>query len=89
MDNMDGTKQVLEDVLSERIRQVTQLGYSLEHDDAHTPQEFVTLCRTYVDEAGAKHAEGDLPGCRTEMVKAVSLLVAMVENLDRAEVSDG
>lgn len=78
------------DVLSERLRQVVQEGYSFEHDDAHSNGEIARAAADY-----AMPGQNPIPGVgwasnkakhprRDQLVKAGALVLAEIERLDRA-----
>jgi hypothetical protein len=69
--------RVIRDVNAERIRQVDDLGYTPEHDDAHGVGDLADLADAYISD--------DEPLTRDRLVKAIATLVAAVEVLDRQE----
>lgn len=87
------------DVLAERARQVSQEGWTPEHDDQHEIGELADAAACYAGNAGGYVWEGGWPGevwpwkeCwwkpttpRRDLVKAGALILAEIERLDRAE----
>ncbi|WP_244098508.1 hypothetical protein [Burkholderia gladioli] len=87
------------DVLAERARQVSVEGWTLEHDDAHDDEELTLAAIVYAESAIGYH-----PHCpdswpwsvdwfkpttpRRDRVKAVALLLAAIERIDRAEARE-
>jgi hypothetical protein len=89
------TRQAVQDVLSERLRQVNEEGFSFEHDDAHTNGQLPAAAASY-----AIAASVDFIGIvrvvwpwtrdwwkprdpRRNLVKAGALIIAEIERLDR------
>jgi hypothetical protein len=85
-------------VVRERFRQITELGYSYEHDDQHNTDRELVMAAIYyaADEPIRKLLDGngfrlsdlhrvvfDLQDQRTNVVRAAALLIAEVERLDR------
>lgn len=74
------TTMVLVDVSAERRRQATDLGWTQEHDDSHDLKEFVDLAGDQIAKASRALTNTEH---REHMIKAIALLVAQVEVLDR------
>lgn len=64
----------------ERDRQLTELGWTAEHDDSHGVEHLVQLHDRAVNNAGMAPSPIE---ARDELVKAAALLVAAIEVLDR------
>lgn len=98
-DNVSTFERALGDVRDERLRQITQEGWSAEHDDAHDKGEMAAAAATY-----ALHGlRGGFFGRwratmwpwgsewwkpkdrRRNLVRAGALILAEIERLDRAE----
>jgi hypothetical protein len=90
--------KAVRDVVRERFRQITELGYSYEHDDRHnTDRELVTAAiyyaadepiRKLLDSSGFRLSDlhrvvFDPRDDRTNVVRAAALLIAEVERVDR------
>jgi hypothetical protein len=93
----DDTRAV-RDVVRERFRQITELGYSYEHDDRHNTHRELVMAAIYyaADEPIRKLLDShgfqlsdlhrvafDLQDERTNVIRAAALLIAEVERLDR------
>lgn len=87
-----GLPLVLQEITAERHRQVKDLQFTIQHDDAHRPDELVALGRAYQRQAlvdlASWPSDADLTSARDNLVKAATLLVAAIERLDR-EVARG
>jgi hypothetical protein len=90
------------DVIAERVRQVTDEGYTPEHDDAHDDGTLSEAAAVYVLDAldYGTQTTGNLAiwnawgvkwfkpkGLRADLVRAAALIIADIERLDRAESS--
>jgi hypothetical protein len=87
------------DVLAERARQVSEEGYTSEHDDGHPPYRLACAAGCYAMDTLAYPA-GDPPpawpwdwvwwkprGMRSNLIKAGALILAEIERFDRAAAS--
>lgn len=87
---------VVQEILSERYRQVEREGWSAEHDDKHASGELAlaaaTYCVTAVERSNTSVIEKlwpwdwswFKPGTdRRDLVRACALIVAEIERLDR------
>lgn len=85
----------MDDVIAERLRQVSAKGYTFKHDDEHDECELAMAAAAYVEHA--INQDGNIPGFwpwldeewspkdrRRDLVCAAALIVAEVERLDRA-----
>ena len=81
------------DVLAERARQVSQEGWTPEHDDQHDGMElaFAASCYAVADEGEPPNAVWPWPiewwkprSHRENLVRAGALILAEIERLDRA-----
>lgn len=86
------------DVIAERRRQVTEEGWTADHDDAHDPLDLPFAAASYALTAGGAPEESVYDRFwpwppkwwkphprRRALVKAAALLIAAIEKLDRAE----
>lgn len=94
----ESTARAVEDALHERHRQIHEEGWTLEHDDGHATSELplaaaayalsstedwsmtVEAQRLWPFEHNPKHTTP-----RRDLIKAIALLIAEVERLDRAK----
>lgn len=74
---------VLAQITLERDRQLTELGWTPEHDDTHGAVHLVSLAVDHIIEVGYVAVRAD---DRDELVQAAALLVAAIEVLDRQAV---
>lgn len=77
------------DILVERHRQVTEEGWTPEHDDEHINGELAAAAACYAQRHRYKFWPWDLKwwkpkGARLDLVRAGALLLAEIERLDRA-----
>jgi hypothetical protein len=94
--------QAMEDILSERDRQITAEGWTPAHDDKHTNQEMAMAAAAYASlyKGGSDTRaltlwpiEWDLKWWkpttqRRNLVKAGALILAEIERLDRQNKED-
>lgn len=81
------------DVLAERQRQQSSLGYSIEQDDTYTCFELSAAAICYIEPQEAEnyypadwHDDSFKPSdCRRNLVKAGALILAEIERIDRAD----
>lgn len=84
-------KSPLQDIASERRRQIHEKGWTPEHDDTHDKGELVRAAICYADPSLVDALwpfVGNFPlgsDRRASLVKAAALLVAEIERLDRAK----
>lgn len=82
------TALVLAEVGNERLRQQDGEAYRLEHDDAHSVNDWIALVTRYIGRAAD---EADLyrnpEGYRRRLVQAAAIAVAAIESFDRAIAS--
>lgn len=93
--------QAARDVLAERQRQISTEGYTPEHDDEHGAEEFGRAASVYAnshvyDVIGASYMGWPWDEAwykpttqRRDFVKAAALLLAGIECIDRATLSNG
>jgi hypothetical protein len=74
---------VLAEVQRERERQAVELGYAVDHDDAHAPAAWIALLARYVGRAGDAGESGDRYAYRRRLVQVAAIATAAVESLDR------
>lgn len=80
------------DVLAERQRQISDEGWSPEHDDGHTSYELSAAALCYINPFLAddfwpwNDAFWKPSDHRRNLIKATALLLAEIERLDRAEI---
>lgn len=75
-----GMTDVLQDIAAERVRQVVDLGYTPEHDDAHSDALLRSLAYGRLTAAAGAPSEA---GRRLRLVQSAALLVAEIERIDR------
>jgi hypothetical protein len=93
--------KAIEDVLAERQRQISEEGWTPEHDDAHEFGEMAVAAAAYAVKSTKDY--GTYPNLipediwpwdadwwkpkspRRDLVRAAALIVAEIERLDRAE----
>ena len=93
---MQLTRAELE-ILEERRRQITQEGWTEEHDDQHDAGELAEAAGCYVCCAHHDWAATDIPAewpwapewwkpttARRDLIKAASMIIAEIERFDRA-----
>lgn len=84
----------IELILQERMRQLSQLGYTAEQDDEHRGGEIAKAAADYaqpgqITEPGS-WAAGKVKDSRiVQLVKAGALIVAEIERLQRLEYENG
>lgn len=99
--DMSRTKLVLQEIFDKRERQITYHGWTPEHDDQHDSFEMAEAAACYARTPRDRQNDEEFtnyPVCwpwdakwwrpednRENLMKAISLLVAEVERLDRAE----
>lgn len=71
----DATLTALRDTAAERARQVTELGYTPEHDRDHGPGHVLSYALERIEQAGPRPD-------REELVEAAALIIAAIEVLD-------
>lgn len=84
---------ILKDILDERIHQITKHGYSEAHDDEHTDGSIADAAAHYAstkDDTGlwpwdTEYDKKSTKTRRDQLITSISMLVAEVERLDRAE----
>lgn len=91
----------IDDVLAERLRQVTAEGWTPEHDDTHTECQLARAAAVYA--TCTDYRQLTLLGVtvwpwhpqwwkftnyRRSLVKAAALLIAEIERLDRKEAAN-
>lgn len=77
--------KVLEDIFDERVYQIGKKEYTSEHDDTHDQKELVDYARQYLTDymrIAKPYWHRDLT-TREMLIKAITLLVAEVERIDR------
>lgn len=82
----------LGDVLRERIRHATDLGYDRDHDDALPVDWLARQAGNRMTIAIDRLASGprrDLAGGRKSLVQAAALALAAIDRIDRAATQDG
>lgn len=101
MEEFAKSQSVIEQIYSERRRQIDSEGWSIEHDDEHDAGDLARAAAAY-----ALLGAGDLPGyegewpvawgplptpkeARRALVVAGALIVAEIERLDRAALAKG
>ena len=79
--------KVIEDIFNERVYQIGKKGYSPEHDDEHTENELVYYAISYLTyyTRTEPYKHKDLT-TREMLIKAITLLVAEVERIDRLNI---
>jgi hypothetical protein len=82
-DRVIHTERVLEEVRAERTRVVHDLGYTVEHDDQHPPEVFMSLASDHILDAAKAFAHDASYTARENLIEACQLLVAGVERMDR------
>jgi len=82
------------DVLKERVRQVKEESWSLDHDDSHTHCDLSTAAACYALDDGANEVPELWPWTseswkpktyRENLVRAAALLIAEIERVDRRD----
>lgn len=102
-ERLDGTspraRKAINDIVTERTRQIQYEGYTLEHDDEHKGGEIARAAACYAVCEGHNHADLNDDGMRIwpdgwefrdggyrqNLVKAGALILAEIERLDRAQ----
>jgi hypothetical protein len=86
--------KAVQDICDERERQVTQEGWTREHDDSHSSGEMADAAGCYCLFGESPHVPGLWPWeeswwkpqeKRRNLVRAAALIVAELERMDRAE----
>lgn len=77
------TKKVLDDVLSERMRQILDKGFDIEDDDQHSTDEWLTLLSRYILLAAGAAGAADGPRYRHRLVQIAAVSAAAMESYDR------
>lgn len=95
-------KNAINDIVAERLRQVSVEGWSPEHDDNHSCGELADAAACYASPAphGVRPQSVEPPAMwpwsrewwkpkdrRSNLVRAAALIVAEIERLDRAALS--
>lgn len=87
MSNDPVATTALGDVLRERVRHATDLGYDSDHDDGlsvdYLPRQAAQRMTIATDRL-ATGGRRDLPGARKALVQAAALALAAIDRLDRA-----
>lgn len=86
---------LLDEILTERIRQITKHGYSEAHDDEHTDGSIADAAAHYAstkDDTGLwswdpQYDNKSTKTRRNQLITSISMLVAEVERLDRLEIT--
>lgn len=89
------------DVIAERRRQIETEGWTAEHDDQHGEGQLATAAGCYVLYSDVYPLAGDPPPAwpwddvwwkpkdyRRDLVRAAALIVAEIERLDRAALTN-
>lgn len=91
------SQNVLEEVYSERRRQVDREGWAPQHDDEHDEGEMAFAAAayaTYQDDPASNYVPGLWPWAaewwkpttrRRNLIKAAALIIAEIERLDRLQ----
>ena len=86
---------IYDEIQDERIRQITEEGYSLKHDDGLKYGELAAAAATYAFPCTLERAlwpfknPPKLKDARRNLVRAAALLVAEIERLDRLSENGG
>lgn len=91
------TRIVIEQIRHERLRQISQEGWTVEHDDKWTGGELSRAAASYAGWVQAKKPpQWPWPlgwwkpkNKRQNLIRAAALIVAEIERLDRQKVKDG
>lgn len=91
---IDRTK-LMDEILSERMNQITKHGYSETHDDEHTDGSIADAAAHYActrDDTGlwpwdVEYDKKSTKTRRDQLITSISMLVAEVERLDRLEIT--
>lgn len=94
---------VIDEIVTERCRQIEVEGWSKDYDDAHTDFELAWAAACYAEQAGMGDRLIDPPlfpvawpwdqkwwkptTPRRDLIKAAALIVAEIERLDRAALA--
>lgn len=81
--------QVILEVGAERRRQQEAEGWSLEHDDQHSVNGWVTLLTRYLGYAAHEAEQMDGDGYRKRLIQVAAITVAAIESYDRATEGQG
>lgn len=88
MSNDPVATTALGDVLRERARHATDLGYDRDHDDGlpvlFLPTQAKNRMTIAMDRINPHNARRDLQGGRKALVQAAALALAAIDRLDRA-----
>lgn len=77
------TTLVLADIGSERSRQQAAKNWTLDHDDAHTVNDWIALLTRWQGRAMEAATGGDVAAYRQRLVQVGAITVAAIESLDR------
>jgi hypothetical protein len=87
--------ELLDEILTERMRQITKHGYSESHDDEHTDGSIANASAHYAstnDDTGlwpwdTEYNKKSSKTRRDQLIASISMLIAEVERLDRLEIT--
>lgn len=92
------TIDVIAEIQQERVRQVIEEGWTIEHDDQHELGEMADAASCYAAYSTRNYNTARMPvvwpwnfswwkptNPRRDLIKAAALIVAEIERLDRAE----
>lgn len=95
MKNRSSRFGLLDEILTERVRQITKHGYSEAHDDEHIDGSIADAAAHYAstrDDTGlwpwdVEYDKKSTKTRREQLITSISMLVAEVERLDRLEIT--
>lgn len=87
--------KLMDEILNERIHQITKHGYSEAHDDEHIDGSIADAAAHYAstrDDTGlwpwdVEYDKKSTKTRREQLITSISMLVAEVERLDRLEIT--
>lgn len=87
--------EILNEILSERMNQITKHGYTETHDDEHTDGSIADAAAHYAstkDDTGlwpwdVEYDKKSTKTRRDQLITSISMLIAEVERLDRSEIT--